>query len=222
VSLIVAICGVDASGKATQSRLLAEKLKGTRLAFPNYETPTGKAILAHLKNEWSVGITREADTTPTDCAVLDAFVFQALQTVNRFECLDEINAARARGPVVRDRYTASGLVYGTLDGLDPAWIEKINASLPQPNVWILLDVPVEEGFRRRPERRDRIESNRPYLEKVRDGYLKLFEKKQAERVRLEECWKMARPLPAWYTVNGLGSVEVIHEEILSIVNQARR
>lgn len=143
-----------------------------------------------------------------DC---DPLVFQCLQTVNRFELLPVINAYLEAGrPLVFDRYTASAMVYGTLDGLDPDWIELINMSLPQPDVWIYLDIPIEESFKRRPERRDRYESDRAYLEKVREGYLRLFREKAIGQIKTEYAH-------GWYIVNGLGTVEEVHERILGVI-----
>jgi len=210
----IAIEGVDCSGKATQSRLLADKLGAKLFSFPAYETPAGKAILGNLKSEWDVarreqheyGTIRGADDSSTfvkiehrDDLKLNALILQALMTINRFELAPAIEAAACEGHVVFDRFSASALIYGTLDGLDPAWIESIQASLPKPNLWILLDVPVEEGFRRRPERRDRYESDRSYLEKVREGYLKLF----SERAKCEK----------WVVVDGRGTIGQVHARI---------
>lgn len=214
--MIVAIEGGDACGKATQTKLLAEKLGGTRFAFPDYETPTGKAILGHLKKHWSVANpcddpdckhrSREVEHFHELQNNIDPLVFQCLQTVNRLELLPTIRLAQAVRPLVFDRYWASALVYGVLDGLDPKWIELIQAPLPQPDAWVLIDVPVEEGFTRRPERRDRIESNRPYLEKVRVAYLRLFEERRLRRAVGAEG-------SAWHVINGLGTVEEVHARI---------
>lgn len=229
MGLIVAIEGGDAAGKHTHSTLLAGRLGATRLAFPAYEQPAGKAILGHLKREWACRFKETAPGTAVYPSVererheqLNALVFQALHVVSRLEMLPVINACRATGRnLIFDRYTASGIVYGTLDGLDPAWVELVNASTPQPDLWILLDVPVEEGFRRRPERRDRYEVDRAYLEKVRQGYLELFEKKAAERkrsvVEKRESIGALASVPSWVIVNGLGTVEEVQARIWSVV-----
>ena len=120
---------------------------------------------------------------------------------------------------------ATGLVYGGLDGLDVQWIEKTNASLPQPDVWIYLDIPIEESFKRRPERRDRYESDRAYLEKVREGYLKLFEEKHHlghscpcggegfANHKCPGCGSCGR----WYVVDGMGSIEEVHQRIMAVL-----
>jgi thymidylate kinase len=150
-----------------------------------------------------------------DPAQPDALVFQALQTVNRLELLPQIMEALTRGPVVFDRYTASGLVYGGLDGLDPKWIELVNASLPEPDLWILLDAPVAVGFERRPERRDRIESNREYLEKVRTGYLELFNSKQMKQI--EEGVHVDNF--SWRMVSAIGTIDEVAARIWDVTSK---
>lgn len=177
--MIACIEGGDAVGKNTQSKILAERLKAKHFAFPNYETKTGKAILGNLKREWIVerGDSFEGDIEPVD---INALALQSLFLANRMECQAELAAAARAGHVVFDRYIMSGEVYGALDGLDPKWLHSMNDALPvQPDVYILLDAPVDEGFRRRPERRDRYETDRNRLELVRKKYIELF-KERAE------------------------------------------
>ena len=222
--MIVCCEGADGAGKATQTQLLAEKLGGTRFAFPNYDSPTGRAILGHLKRDWQ---TRHNDGC-TVSYTIDALVFQCLQTVNRLELLDEIKAAHKKGPVIFDRYSASGLVYGGLDGLDVQWIEKINASLPQPDVWIYLDIPIEESFKRRPERRDRYESDRGFLEKVRERYLKLWRERAGGLENIAITFYahlnpyVEAPAPTvavrrWHVVDGMGSIDDVHARIMAVL-----
>jgi dTMP kinase len=216
--MIVAIEGLDASGKATQSKLLAEKLGGTRFSFPNYESPTGELIRGHLEKKWGV----KCVSWPRDRHVgheeqrLDATVFQSLQTVNRIESLPAICEAMYRGPVVVDRYWASAVVYGVLDGLDRDWLMATQAApMPKAAVWILLDTPVEESFKRRPKRRDRYEVDHPYLERVRGEYLRLFnEQRNTMRMSMPDghSW-----LQEWHVVDGLGTVEQVHERVMKIM-----
>lgn len=214
--MIIAIEGVDASGKASQSRLLAERLKGTRFSFPNYDTPTGKLILGHLKKEWNTAGVR---STSEQASLRDAQVFQALMTVNRLEVGASISAAEECGPVIFDRWSASAFVYGKLDGLDVDWLKRIQIPMFEPDVRILLDIPVEESFKRRPERRDRYESDRPFLERVRAEYLRLWgadEKwttvKGSARGNMFEQTRFG-----WWVLDGSSSVEETHNRIVKAI-----
>ena len=223
--MIVVIEGSDASGKATQSKLLAERLKATRFAFPNYESPSGKAILGNLKKDWgavervdpNVYFKQHGRLPPVvqqDAPKLNALVLQSLMTTNRLELLPAIKAAAEKGPVVFDRYWQSAMVYGTLDGLDPKWLDLVQRqAMPPADLNILIDVPVEEGFKRRPERKDRYESDRGYMEKVREGYLKLwgFGPDQTWTESIESLGRADKP--CWYVVNGVGTVEEVQRRI---------
>jgi dTMP kinase len=214
---MVVMEGQDAAGKATQSKLLAERLKGTRLSFPNYETETGKAIQRHLKKEWCAGyINGPRISHLDDC---DALVFQCLQSANRLECIPEIKEALARGPVVFDRYWPSAVVYGGLDGLDKSWLLRVQDDpMPQSDVFILLDIPVEESFNRRPERRDRYETDAAYLQMVRDGYRQLFDERGRCMHRgscsVIPCTCRVR---SWHTVDGRGTLDEVAARIWNAV-----
>jgi thymidylate kinase len=220
MSFSVVIEGLDASGKQTHSKMLAEILGAKRFSFPNYESVTGKAILGHLKKEWtcvdngllSDGSGRFAapSTIHERDQSLNALVFQALQTANRLEILPEIEMARRVGPVVFDRYWQSAAVYGVLDGLSPELALRIQAgALPQADVNILIDISVEESFKRRPERRDRYETDAEYMQKVRNGYLRLWGE------RSDRGGKYAADADRWIVVDGIGTVEEVQERIRS-------
>ncbi len=221
--MIIVFEGNDAAGKATQSKLLAEKLNAARFAFPNYESPTGRLIYEHLKHLWRA--EAHAGSLVTSQDYLNDLVFQSLQTVNRLESLPDIQAAIAAGKhVVFDRYWQSACVYGALDGLDEVWLRLVQEKpMPPADVNILIDVPVEEGFKRRPERRDRYETNRPFLERVRMKYREMWWGADAwhdsggkiGEFEHDEYWAIAHK--GWYVVNGMYSVENVHHSILEIV-----
>jgi dTMP kinase len=195
--MIFAIEGIDASGKATQSKLLAERLlsqgfavRGSvkQLAFPAYNTVTGKVIRNLLSGVVCVREAEVADTTGNDFEHTPRFeqalVLQSLMAVNRFEHYSVL--LRASGSLdhhlVLDRYRLSGLVYGVADGLDVDWLRAIHSGLPRADRTIYLDIPIEESFRRRPKRDDRYEADRERLERARTGYLTCCETEMAVRV----------------------------------------
>lgn len=201
--MIIAVEGIDASGKATQTNLLASKLGGTVMAFPNYGSMTGAAIQMFLKDE--LGAVNATDIGQQDMKRLNGLVFQSLQAVNRYEVADEIRARAAAGTIVFDRYIASGIVYGEDDGLPRDWLRAVHSSLPQPDLWLLIDIPVVESFVRRPERRDRNESDAGLLGRVRTRYLRLFEEQRVKH------------LP-WKVINGLGTQAEVHQRIMDVVD----
>ncbi len=155
--MIICLEGLDASGKQTQSKLLAESLNATLFSFPAYDAPFGAEIRGHLKRDWS-SVGPEA---PDKRAKLDAMVFQCVQLANKAAVAPDILAAAAKGHVVLDRYWPSACVYAVEDGFtDVELLIKMHQVLPQPDMFILLDVPMEEVQRRleaRAREKDRYE-----------------------------------------------------------------
>jgi dTMP kinase len=194
---MIAIEGCDAAGKATQAKLLAAHLGGEVISFPDYSTPTGEVIREFLSS------ARDQD--------IRALVLQSLMMTNRLECLAKINALCAAGKsIVFDRYCASALVYGGLDGLDRAWLESIQTVMPEPDIYVLIDVSEEESIRRRPERRDEYELRAGFMSKVRVSYLRLFgEKSISER----------HDTTKWRVVDGLGTIEEVQGRIRKAIEE---
>lgn len=193
---LIVIEGGDAAGKQTHTRLLAAKLGAARFAFPDYETPAGRVILSFLKEEL-LCVSGDGEIPPT----VNAMVLQALMLTNRMERVADICDTLRHGDVVLDRYSASAQVYGALDGLEPDWLETIQTMLPPPDLWLLIDLPIDEGFKRRPERRDRYEKNRDLMQQVRESYLALW-----SRMSLEEPGR-------WKVIDGMGTKEEVADRI---------
>ena len=175
--LLIAIEGIDAAGKGTQSKLLAERLKAKLFSFPAYGTSIGQLIGAHLQKKWSaVGPMKCTCDDFCDEICLahygDPLVFQALMTMNRYEMAGKIKAELDSGrSVVCDRYYMSGVVYAEVDGINPNYVyNNLSGFLPRPEIQLLLDIPVSEMVRRRPESRDRYESDLPGMEQRAAAY----------------------------------------------------
>lgn len=160
---IVAFEGIDQSGKETQALRLAERLQqeGKTVwlgGFPDYETAIGSEIRKFLDGE--------RDYNP--------HTRQMLFVANRYEKLDAIRAELQRVDyIILDRYKASGLAYGLITGLDMEWCIALERYLPDPDVVLLFDTPVEESFKRKSVGRDRYEQERDFLVSVRDAYVEL-------------------------------------------------
>lgn len=102
---MICLCGIDAAGKQTQSKLLAQRLNAKLFSFPAYEEPFGDLIRAHLKGDWSARVT---SLNPLlDTRKLDAMAFQAIQLANKAALAGEIKKAVSVGNVVLDRYWPS-------------------------------------------------------------------------------------------------------------------
>jgi len=187
--LLICIEGIDASGKATQSKILYDRLSGAGfncelIAFPDYRTPVGLNIRAYLNGELSI--------SPE--------VRQLLYTANRWERRNDIvNWLNSGKFVVVDRYIPSGLAYGLANGLDLDWMLALEKGLPVPDLVIVLDVPVEITAKRFRRAKDAYERKKSYLKKVRECYLSL-----------------ARRLD-WCVVKGEMPIEKVSETVWSLV-----
>jgi dTMP kinase len=165
---LVAIEGVDAVGKNTQTLLLFEwltkkKVRTVRMAFPDYSTPTGKEITSFLSHGKRYPIE------------LQHILFAA----NRWEKRDEIKARLDAGfVVVVDRYTESNLAYGTANGLDVDWLSNLETGLPRADLVLVLDAPIRTVHSRRPaSRKDTYERRLILQAKTKRAYKALAQER---------------------------------------------
>ena len=153
--MLIAIEGMDGSGKTSVAKAVADELQAVLIEFPcRTDTVTGPLIDEYLKQMWTV---YGGDQAPHGKLQRQegaaALAFQALMVTNRLECMPAIKAVLDAGRhVVCSRYWQSGWVYGQIDGLDKGFLRLIHLSMIHADVNILLDVGAEEGFRRRAER----------------------------------------------------------------------
>jgi len=198
-NLHFAVEGGDAVGKNTQTKKMCERLGATMFSSPNYDSPTGQEIARTWDN---------------------MLVRQALFAANRYERARAVLAALKRGSVGHDRYYLSSVVYGKVEGLDEDWLWEVHALLPQPRIHILLDAPVDEGFKRRPERRDANERNRDKLQLVRREYLRVFREAGPAR-GLTTTLASGEAVPVHFViVNGEGTVDEVHNRMLDAIGSA--
>ena len=197
---LIVIEGIDGAGKGSQSKglvewLISEKRNAVYQHFPNYESLTGKAIKRHLHKEWVAASVFLHEPHAVDA--VDELVFQCMQTVNRYEEAQALINLLQRGAVVCDRYIPSGRTYGIVNGVPADFLDRIHAFLPQPDVCILIDIPVSESRKRMKLTRalDRYDDNEQMQERIRTEYLKLFRQNH------------------WDVVDGLGSYDEVQRRI---------
>lgn len=201
--MFVCIEGIDGCGKSTQAALLTKYLGARFFKFPNKDSPTGKLIYSHLALDWRTRVEQVTSPDGFNDETLDALVFQSLQVANRMELAVEISKLKNKN-VVLDRYWPSGYAYGKADGIDGQYLINLHEYLPQPDLFLLLDVDVRDSSDRRPERRDRYEKDPSFMEKVISNYRSLWQ-------------LMAQSQPSkWLVINARKS----KEETTSAINQA--
>lgn len=182
VGLLIAIEGIDQSGKRTQAQLLVKALgvgvqSTTVVSFPDYSTPLGRELRAYLSGK----------------SQLDYHAVHLLYAANKWEKAHEIhNRISLGGFVVINRYTPSNLAYGVAHGLDLGWLYHLEKDLPKADIVFVLDVSPKTSFLRKKRSRDVHEGDLQYLRRVRSAYLRL-----AKRYH-------------WKVVNAERKVDVVH------------
>lgn len=202
--MIICIEGMDASGKATQSKVIADTLNAGRIAFPTYsEYPdvlTGPLIAEHLKEQWRACRHAGGGIGEFD-ANLDALVFQCCMALNKYETVPRITRAVNKGNgVILDRYWPSAYAYGGADGLPDEWLINIHKALPKPDLFFLLDVSYETALERRPDRRDRYEAKgKEFFDRIRARYNDLWTAPALNHTRATMCEEGSA---GWIVLNG--------------------
>jgi len=185
----IVIEGMDGSGKTTQAKMLTDFLRKNgfdvlQVTEPS-KNPIGKLILEKLLRG---GFSSE----------VISLAFAADRMLHFEEVLKP--ALRECDFIVSDRSFYSSLVYQPLFGSRYDWVREINRYAITPDITFILDIPVEVFMQRRGET-DVVFEKEDFQKKVRQGYLDLPEKLNADFV----------------VIDGARSVDEIHTDIRSAV-----
>lgn len=212
--MIIAIEGIDGSGKNTQTEILLSKLinegfDASKMGFPCYEsTFFGQEVANYLNGKFG-----SLSEVPTKFSSL-------LYAGDRFEKKHEIIEKSSDNKIlVIDRYVASNIAHQTAKlcnedrGILKQWIENLEYNiygLPKPDVCILLnlDVSTSSELVMKKELRNYTNKNKD-LHEENDGYLS----------KVAVVYKdLAMESSYWITIEcidkgALRSIEDISEEI---------
>lgn len=208
----IVIESLDAGGGSTQAALLADALKERKyrtlsLHFPQAEEPTGQIIYGKfLKAKNSFKFSRRE---------------QALLYIQDFfagaKTIEQHLAQTKKSALVSDRFYGSTLAYQTI-GLTGkqrqamlTWITSLCEGkaprLPQPNLTVVLDLPVAISLQRLASRQQDYFENKQKLTAIRASYLKVARER------------------GWVIIEGVDDKGIerpkqgIHEEIWSYVEK---
>lgn len=210
--------GTDGSGKATQTRLLGERLQGEgidfrKLDFPRYGQPSCALVEMYLSGAFG--------DRPEDVNAYAASSFYAVDRYASYKQDWESYYAQG-GLLLADRYTTSNAVHQTAKmpeqsrGAFLTWLfhyEYELLGLPRPDLVFYLDLPVELSQQMLRQREadthtqaDIHEGNRIYLEQSRS----------AGHLAAETCgWQVIR----CDRDGAVRPIEEIHEEIYQAVQR---
>ena len=167
----IVIEGLDGSGKTTQIRLLAARLKAMGRSVAETAEPTASATGGLIRDALS-GFTPR---TGTEIAAL----FMADRVAHNVNPVNGINVMLAQGrDVICDRYYYSSLAYQGVVS-DPDWVFHINVDCPEirkPDLCVFLDLDDEACIRRMERGRSyrEIYENENTLIAVRKRYFDAF------------------------------------------------
>jgi dTMP kinase len=215
---LIAIEGIDGSGKRTQLDLLASALDARglvtfRVSFPRYESFYGKLVGRFLNGEFGA-----LDT-------VDPHLSALLYAGDRLEAKPEIGAALSSGKIVlADRYIGSNMAHQSarvpVEQREEfiAWLRKLEYGLyelPEEDLVVFLRVPVAEA-----DRLVGLKAARAYTQRKRD--IQEADRKHLEQTALiydrlatEANWARIDCIDA--STGVLYSPEEIHRAALQVV-----
>lgn len=181
--------GGEGAGKSTQAERLGSWLAADGREVVRTREPGGTAGAEAIRGLLMTGAA-ERWLPSTELLLVAAARDDHLQRL--------VLPALGRGAwVICDRYIDSTLVYqGIAGGVDEERIDLLHRgviAVPEPDLTIVLDLPVEEGLRRRRNagRETRFEAKgRDFHDRVRDGFLAIA-RRSPERVALIDATRSA-------------------------------
>ena len=219
--LIIIESGSDASGKATQTKRLFERLSEEnsnirKVEYPNYDSESSALVKMYLRGDFG-----------NNASDVDPYISSTFFAADRYASFktEWEEFYNNGGIVIADRYTTSNMVHqaSKMDEKDRDkyldWLVDYEFNLykiPEPDCVIFLDVPIEFSQKLMENRKNEItgedkkdihESDIEYLTKSYNNALYIANKYNWKKIN---CVKDGT----------LRSIDDIHDEIYNIVKQS--
>lgn len=216
--VFIVLDGNDGSGKATQAKLLAERLKKEGIDYEAFDFPS------YNRNFFGTLLAACLAGKCGDFANLDPKIASTLYALDRFEETPRIKHALDQGKVViTDRFSSSNQIHqgGKIPGTEEReefliWLDGMEHSVlgvPKPDAVIYFHVPLalslklldEKREAKNTEGKDVVERDREYLERSYEAAKWLSERQSNWHVI--ECAEGGE----------MRSREAIHEDVYRVV-----
>ena len=193
---IISFEGIEGVGKSTQIKLLKDYLESKHFLVDTYREPGStdagekiRDILLNSKNQ----LSDEAELL--------------LMFASRVELIKQKIQTSKSDYLILDRFYDASIAYqGHGRKLSISFIESLISFIncPIPDLSILLDISVEEGFSRKTnDQIDRIESSsKIFFQRVRKGYIKIAKDHKDRFIK----------------INASMDIEEIHNAIINHIN----
>lgn len=218
--LIIIESGSDASGKATQTKRLFERLSEEnsnirKVEYPNYDSESSALVKMYLRGDFG------KNASDVDPYISSTFFAADRYASFKTEWEEFYNNG---GIVIADRYTTSNMVHqaSKMDEKDRDkyldWLVDYEFNLykiPEPDCVIFLDVPAEVSKSLMKDRNNKItgesqkdihESDFEYLKKSYENSLYIAQKYDWKKINCVEN-------------NNMRTIDDIHNEIYSIIEE---
>lgn len=194
---IITFEGIEGVGKSTQINLLKDYIESRGLSASIFREPGSTAIGENIRSillDSKENLSKESELL--------------LMFAARAQLISEKVKISNTDFILFDRFYDASVAYqGYGRGLSVDFINNLISFIncPQPDLTFLLDISVENGFKRKiNDVKDRIESSGDeFFEKVRQGYLKIA-KSQPKRIKV---------------IDAMGSIDDINKEIIKEVSK---
>lgn len=220
MGILIAIDGVDASGKQTQSELVFKKLKeqgfSTRLiSFPDYASDSSALVKMYLNGEFG--------DKPEDVNAYAASTFFAADRFASFR-RDWKKDYNNGVIIIADRYVQSNMIHqaSKLSGDEKdkfiSWLYELEYNiygLPKPDITVFLDMPPEAGIKLMQSRANKIDnsSQKDIHERNRDYLYESYN----NAVSISDSFGWSRV--SCVCGSEIRSVDDINTEIMSIIKE---
>ena len=221
MGILIAIDGVDASGKQTQTELLKKRLENNELkiksvSFPAYDNPSSTLVKMYLNGEFG--------DKPSD---VNAYATSTFFAADRFATYKtDWGKDYENGTLIlADRYVSSNLIHqaSKIENQEEkdkflTWLDDLEYNvygLPRPNVTIFLDMPPKYGIELMKDRanksnggdnKDIHESDISYLQKSYDNAVYVSKRFGWKHISCVENGKIR-------------SVEDINDDIYAVIKE---